>query len=530
MKAGWALREDKRLHAAGTVNGAPACGRDGWRPYAKVGWAAALLVALAASVGAQEAKYEVAAGQTVEGDVVTARKSVHVWGKVNGSVLATRGEVRLYNGSEVTGNVVVSGGKLTREDGAKVGGSVMVIPPAQVSPPGDAPTEVPAAPEAPSVPEAPASPQVPDTPGPPEVSHLPSPPMVHSGDMVRYGSPAHVGRSEEVDGDVIAFGGPIAIEGVVRGDVASFGAPIEISGHVTGDVMSTGGPLNLLDGARIDGDATAIGGPLNRGANVTIGGSSGTVGGPLGHVPWALLGSLPGTVPASSEHHASAAWSALGRAFGWAFSTVTVLLLAGLVALVFPRAARTVADKVEEEPLRVACFGVVGWLLLLPILFVLVILVLTWVLIPFFLLAVAGLLVIGCVGVGLYGGRWVAHRLNRRVASVAALTVIGVAALRVAGLVSVLPYGWALGGLLTTAVLVMGLGAALMTRFGTDPSGTWLAQRFHHNGRSNGHRPGPPPTQAPPPPGPRPAPPGTEHDLDDRTREALADLPEDGEA
>jgi len=345
--------------------------------------------------------------------------------------------------------------------------------------------------------------------------------------MVRYGTPVHVPQGEVVDGDVVAFGAPVDIEGEVRGDVTGFGGPITISGHVTGDVTLTGGPLDLKDGARIDGDAVAIGGPLNRGTNVTIGGDTNSIGGPVIAFPWSKALPPPGTTRLSPFGQVLNGFvSPVARGVRWLFSTITLLLLAGLVTLMAPRAANTVAMRIEEEPLRVAFFGIVGWLLLLPVLFVLVILILTWILVPFVVLAFVVLLLIGCVGVFLYGGRRLAHMLNWRVTSLVMLTLIGLGALRVAGLVSLLPYGEYLVAMLTAAVLVMGLGAALMTRFGTDPSGTWLGRHFRHNGRHNGGgwaHVGP----AAPTPAPTPAPPRYEHDLDDKTLEALRDLPAD---
>jgi cytoskeletal protein CcmA (bactofilin family) len=461
----------------------------------------ALLLASALAWAQQNAEYEVPAGKTVEGNVVTIDKTVQVRGKVNGSVFATRGEVRLYDGCEVTGDVIVSGGKLKREDGAKVGGSVMVIPAGQK----------PAA----------AQPAAPEPPTPPQPSEAPQMPKIQSGDIVRYGGPVTIGPNEIVQGDVASFGGPVTVKGEVRGDVTAFGGPIKISGKVTGDVVATGGPLSLEDGAVVNGDAVAIGAPLHQGANVTVRGSTNSLGSPLAQLPRVVLGASP-TGPSIFGKSGHAILSPIGHAFAWVFTTVTMLLLAGLVTLVAPRPANTVATKIEEEPLRVAFFGLVGWLLLLPLLFVLVILIITWILIPFFLLGFAVLLLLGCVGACLYGGRRLAHLLNWRVSSPVALTVIGLVALRLAGLVSILPLGEVLVGLLIATLLVMSLGGALMTRFGTDPTGMWLGRRFNHNHRA------PAPQPAPPSPSPQPSPPRySAHDLDDKTLEALSELPPD---
>jgi cytoskeletal protein CcmA (bactofilin family) len=503
---------------------------------------AALLIAIAGAVAcAQEtaasSEYRVPEGKTVEGDVVVEHRNVYVAGKIEGSLTVTAGEVRLYEDSEVTGNVTVYGGKLQRDEGAEVGGSVTVLPA------GEAPAPKPAEPQTSrqrivvvtrprdgralaGASEPPPAAEVRPQDGGRE-PQPPQPPVaiaVRAGDVVRYGGPIKIGADEVVDGDVSAFGGPVDIEGEVRGDVAVFGGPVTISGKVTGDVVVTGGPLDLKDGARIDGDAVTIGGPLNRGANVTIGGSTSSLGGPSFSLPFVPRRSLP-RVSVHRHTWVDQMAESLAAIVAWALSLLMLALLGGLVTLIAPRAANTVANKIEEEPMRVAIFGVVGWLLLLPVLFVLFILCITWILIPFVLLAFVVLLLVGCVGACLYGGRRLAYLLNWRISSLALLTAIGLGALHVAGLVSLLPYGGVLFGLLAIAVMVMGLGAALMTRFGTDPTGTWLGRRF--NGR--GH---PTPAASPTPTGsdpPAPTTPEDEHDLDDKTVAALKELPTDGE-
>jgi len=276
----------------------------------------------------------------------------------------------------------------------------------------------------------------------------------------------------------------------------------------------------------VQGDAMAIGGPLSRGANTIVRGNSSSVGGPFGSLPWGLLGIGPGSRAPRDEHtRPLPMWASLARGVGWLFGTLTLLLLAGLVALVLPRATNVVATTIEEQPLRVAFYGVVGWLLLLPILFVLVVLVVTWIFIPLLALALALLLLVGCVGTCLYGGRRLAHLFNWRVSSLVALTALGLVALRVAGLASFLPLGEYLVGLLSIAVLVMSLGAALMTRFGTDPTGTWIGRKANHNHRHGTHANPAPPTR---PAAETPPPPRQEHDFDDATLEALSQLPEDG--
>ncbi|MBM3475201.1 MAG: polymer-forming cytoskeletal protein [Armatimonadetes bacterium] len=499
--------------------------------------ALALLALTCAVAGAQPAaesnEYRVPEGKTVEGDVMVEHRDVYVAGKVKGSLTVTGGEVRLCSGSEVTGDLAVYGGKLQRDEGAKVGGSVTVLPASEA--PAPKPAEPPTserrivvvtrprdggalAGSSEPPPAAAVRPGAGGLEGAP--SRTPLAIAVRAGDVVRCGGPIKIGADEVVEGDVSAFGGPVDIEGEVHGDVAAFGGPVTVSGKVTGDVVVTGGPLDLKDGARIDGDAVAIGGPLHRGANVTIGGNTSSLGGPVFKLP---LGALSAFTPRVSAHRHTWVDGLLGgmaAVIAWVVSMLMLMLLGGLVTLIVPRATNTVANKIEEEPMRAAIFGVVGWLLLLPVLFVLAVLIVTSILIPFVLLAFVLLLLVGCVGACLYGGRRLACLLNWRITSLALFTVIGLGALHVAGLVSLLPYGGVLFGLLIAALLVMGLGGALMTRFGTDPTGTWLGRRFNHIHPAPAATPTPPAGDAPTPKAPE-----DEHDLDEKTLGALKELP-----
>src|SRR5262249_26922127 len=78
----------------------------------------------------------------------------------------------------------------------------------------------------------------------------PSPPstrtgMERSGSIVRIGSDIHIGADETVEGDVIALGGDVRIDG-----------------HVKGTVTSTGGDVTLGPTSKVDGDVACLGGEL----------------------------------------------------------------------------------------------------------------------------------------------------------------------------------------------------------------------------------------------------------------------------
>jgi len=181
----------------------------------------------------------------------------------------------------------------------------------------------------------------------------------------------------------------------------------------------------------------------------------------------------------------------LANTAAWFVSGLGLLVVTVLVVLVLPRQTDVIATSITTEPGRTALYGVVGWLLVLPVLVALVLLVVTWVVIPFYLAAVAALAIMGGVGINVLIGRRVAGLWNWRVESVLGMALIGLLVLHLVNLVVVFPPAGILTGLVSLAVFVFGFGGALMTRFGTDPTGSWLGRRL---------------TAMPPPPAPTAAP------------------------
>jgi hypothetical protein len=138
------------------------------------------------------------------------------------------------------------------------------------------------------------------------------------------------------------------------------------------------------------------------------------------------------------------------------------------------------------------------------------------------------------VGVSLFVGQRLTKMANRRVHSLLALAVIGALGLRVAGLVEILPMGDVVSALIMAAVATLALGSAILTKFGTDPTGTWLGKKAHTqpgNGdtvyvpyaATAGTNPATPSAPGPEPPIEEPI----VDELDEVTREALDQLPRD---
>src|SRR4029434_1600233 len=106
----------------------------------------------------------------------------------------------------------------------------------------------------------PAAPSPAPTPAP--APETPTRSVARTGDIVRIGGGAvNVSQNERVEGDVVAIGGPVNIDG-----------------EVTGDVVAVMGGLTLGPHAVIRGEVTAVGGPFNRDPQAQVYGKVNEVG------------------------------------------------------------------------------------------------------------------------------------------------------------------------------------------------------------------------------------------------------------
>lgn len=84
-------------------------------------------------------------------------------------------------------------------------------------------------------------------------------------DIVEFWGDIHIDRWERIDGDVVAVGGSVYVEGEVDGDVVALGGSVTLDSRaeVDGDAVAVGGDLILHRGSEIDGDAISIGGEID---------------------------------------------------------------------------------------------------------------------------------------------------------------------------------------------------------------------------------------------------------------------------
>jgi len=251
---------------------------------------------------------------------------------------------------------------------------------------------------------------------------------------------------------LVAIGRDLIVDGEAEGDVAAVEGSVEISGRVTGDVVVLGGSVRLLPTARVGGDVSALGGVIRAAPGARVEGR---------------MVSYP---------TASSAWVSLleGPSLGLGFASRLVVgaklaLLAAwaaLLLLLFAASGREVlgtADGVRREPFRSFFVGLTGVLAL----------VLTGIFfsaftgglvgVPLLVLVVLLAMILklwGMVAVFYALGEWLSRRVLRRRPRPLTAATLG---LLVMGTIKFLPW---IGVWVWTAATLIGIGAALSTKFG----------------------------------------------------------------
>ena len=324
-------------------------------------------------------------------------------------------------------------------------------PPAPVSPPAAA--APPAAPEA-----APPSPPADESADEHADDHRDDEHWRRSAARVNIGGDITIEPDERVSDPVVAVGGSVTV-----------------LGHVDDDVVAVGGSVHLGPKAVVRGNVTSVGGRVEQAHGAVIRGEVNEVrfGSPnFQFHPEFLLGSL-------------GAWDMFS---GW-FRLVGTLLRLGIVLilvfismLVAPRVVERIGERAAREPWLSGFAGLLAQLLFVPVL-VLTVVVLAvsiigiplLVLVPFVMLGFLLAVLVGFTGVVLRIGRW-ATGAERPPFVTLAVGVVLVAALgllaRTFGLIPapLWPITWFLGLIGFFAEYIawtVGLGAALLTRFGT---------------------------------------------------------------
>ncbi len=325
---------------------------------------------------------------------------------------------------------------------------------------GTAPPPPPPAPAA----EAPPEPAAPEPPPAPQAREGRS--RRDGNDRVRFGGSVTVNQGEVIDGDVVAIFGSVRVDGEVTGNVVGFGGGVDLGPHadVSGDVVSIGAPVKRDPAARTGGKVVGV----------SIGTGNFRFGGwrwdrmTAGRVLFPFLGAAAGLF-----------------AFMSTLARVAVLcVLVSLVMMVGRDYVDRVGARAVAEPVKAGVVGLLAQLLFLPLLIItILVLVVTiigiplLVLIPFAVLALGVVALVGFTAIAANLGRHVNQRFDTNDRSPYLTVIIGVLLLispvliaRLIGLAGVLvfPITGALafiGFLVEYLAWTVGFGAVALLRF-----------------------------------------------------------------
>ncbi|MDA8188072.1 MAG: polymer-forming cytoskeletal protein [Dehalococcoidales bacterium] len=282
---------------------------------------------------------------------------------------------------------------------------------------------------------------------------------------VHFGGSIEVPPDQVVDGDVVAFGGNVNIAGQVIGDATAFGGNVDISGEVTGQVISFGGNVHLAPTAKVYRGVTVVGGTLQREEGSEVRGKiveTGPGGGAIPHFLW------PGVF---SWHFYTGPGDAFAVILAIMSAIITAIALAAialLAAVIFPTQLDVVRRTIESAPLQVVGVGVLSTLvsiMLTPIL------IFTCIGLPLFWLAVTLATLFGSIALGLLVGERLLLALKVRGITMAWSAVVGILVIWIASLFPIL------GGIMMLFVFFFGLGAVVLSRFGTiSPPFSWQSK------------------------------------------------------
>ncbi len=281
------------------------------------------------------------------------------------------------------------------------------------------------------------------------------------GDLVIFGGDLTVEAEGVIDGDAVVFGGQVLVDegGQVKGDLAAIGGRLTVAGEVDDEVVSVGGDIRLEPTARIGNDAVAVFGQVERAEGAEVGGQV-VEGAEFRFAPSYGL-----------EWGGVRGWRIdpfagfLYRAFRAIVTIVALMALGLLVVALLPQQVSVVSATVEGAPfpsIGVGFLTLFVFLLLTPILFIVV--CIGWVAWLFLFMALAAAAIYGWIVLGSVVGERLLQAVKIARPEPLPSVLLGVFLIT---LITATPL--CIGFLFTLVAGSWGLGAVILTRFGTTP-------------------------------------------------------------
>jgi len=270
---------------------------------------------------------------------------------------------------------------------------------------------------------------------------------------VVFGGTYQLESGESLDGDLVIFGAATTLmeDSVVEGDVVIFGANLDVSGEINGDVVSIGGLITLNDTAKIDGDVITIGANMDKSDGALITGDVLDVTHSLPNMVH-VFKITPDIFP-----EVNIIWFVL-RIFLWA-------ALATLIVLFVPNACGRVAQAFTQQPLIAGGLGLLTIILAIPLTIIFIITIIFSPLGLFLLLVLGISWAFGLISIGLEIGKRLVSMIKRDWADPVSAFLGTFILIFVLGYFNqLIP---CIGWMFSAVVGMIGLGAVIMTRFGT---------------------------------------------------------------
>jgi hypothetical protein len=269
---------------------------------------------------------------------------------------------------------------------------------------------------------------------------------------------------ETIDGNLVVVGGETAIEAnaTVDGDLVVLGGSLRLDGEAMGSAVVIGGSASLGEAAVVGSDLVALGGSFERAPGSRIGGDIITnLAITTESLPRATAVPTP---PLPPQTNINLDYGPLGRIAAVFFQAVGLGALAMLLtAFLHPQLDR-VAQAVQSQPFAAGSFGLLT-VFLAPL--AIALMAITLILIPLALAAVMLLVMawlFGVVALGRLVGERLTDAMHRTWEPVLSAGFGALVLGLVLGTSNQIPcVGWMASALIG----LVGLGAAVMTLFGT---------------------------------------------------------------
>jgi len=279
--------------------------------------------------------------------------------------------------------------------------------------------------------------------------------------VTAFGCNVIIAPGARVSGDVAIFGGNVTLEAKsqITGDLVIFGGNVDTAGEVTRDIAVFGGNVILESSAVVGRDVVAFGGYVQQKEGASV---HGRVSRGTSFRGFPMTGNWSFALPVALGSGMAGAMTSLALSIIRNIVYALALAALGALTVVFmPAQTRQVSDTAQKSAME--SIGV-GCLTSFVAVTLGTLLIITLCGIPFGVLVLLALVVawiFGWIALGRLTGEKLLEAIKVREILPIVAVVVGVLVLTIVGFVPII--GWLVG----LFIGLLGLGAVVLTRFGT---------------------------------------------------------------